>query len=1143
MSDRVKMISVSRAEALRTVRKRKMRTTLEDPVPDIGKYWDYDRNEGLLPSEISPAAHVSIWTMCPSCGTPLYRSVRCTWEKNPDGTGSVVKCRKCTPRKKGASLVESCPDILKYWDYEKNDKKPDEYTRSSGKKVYISCPGCGRSMYRPLCDSVKKNADGSYSVSYCLECGKEFLVKSRRQGKRNLVRCCPGIGKYWDYDKNEFRPDEISIRSKTKIYVRCPQCGKIRYQSAYNLFTENEDGTWRVNNCQKCAVSKSNSEKARSRSDCALDRKCPEIKEWWDFDKNTVSIKDLTIRSRTPVYLKCPTCGYEMYRDMHSFIAVHRDGTQRPVACPECGYSNAGNPADNLSVVCPEIVKWWNYEKNAPFTPEQFTKGSQFQAYLTCPDCGMELHTGVHSLVVADKDGRVRIRHEGRCQKYKSRQSENNVLKLYPKVTDWWDYEKNFPGRPEDFTIYTQRKAYFKCPDCGLETYQRLSDALSGDIEEGPALFRCKRCNGSKVFPGENDLRTLDPELAKEWSPNNDRKPEEVKRSSAVRFLWICPECNNEYKYAVKDRFVGDNVCPYCRNTKVLKGFNDLAHLDPELAKEWSPNNDRRPEEVKRSSFLYFLWVCPECNNEYEYMVKDRFVGDNACPYCKGKRALKGVNDLKTVDPDLAREWSETNARDVESVPRNSKFRALWICPTCHGEYWYPVAEREAGDDACPYCRGTRVLPGFNDLKTTDPELAAEWSENNGRDAGTVRRDMSSPALWICPACHGEYSYPVAERKIGDDACPYCRGTRVLPGFNDLKTTDPELAAEWSKNNGRDAGSVPRNANLSALWICPTCHGEYSYPVAERKVGDDACPYCRGARVLSGFNDLKTTDPELAAEWAENNGRKVDSVFRDANLSALWICPTCHGEYSYPVAERKVGDDACPYCRGARVLSGFNDLKTTDPELAAEWSENNERDVETVRRDMSSPALWICPTCHGEYSYPVVERKVGDDACPYCRGKRVLSGFNDLKTTDPELAAEWSENNERDVETVRHSMTLRALWVCPTCHGEYSYPVAKREAGDNACPYCRGKRVLPGYNSFKVNHPDLMDEWAEAENIIMGVDPDYMLDRNTKRVWWTCKTCGQKYLLSIERRLMKQKRGHVPCTYCNGRRWDHRFNM
>ena len=372
-------------------------------------------------------------------------------------------------------------------------------------------------------------------------------------------------------------------------------------------------------------------------------------------------------------------------------------------------------------------------------------------------------------------------------------------------------------------------------------------------------------------------------------------------------------------------------------------------------------------------------------------------------PILQREAALKGVNDLKTVDPDLAREWSETNARDVESVPRNSKFRALWICPTCHGEYWYPVAEREAGDDACPYCRGTRVLPGFNDLKTTDPELAAEWSENNGRDAGTVRRDMSSPALWICPACHGEYSYPVAERKIGDDACPYCRGTRVLPGFNDLKTTDPELAAEWSKNNGRDAGSVPRNANLSALWICPTCHGEYSYPVAERKVGDDVCPYCRG--------------------------------------------------------------------------------------------------------------------------------------------KRVLSGFNDLKTTDPELAAEWSENNERDVETVRHSMTLRALWVCPTCHGEYSYPVAKREAGDNACPYCRGKRVLPGYNSFKVNHPDLMDEWAEAENIIMGVDPDYMLDRNTKRVWWTCKTCGQKYLLSIERRLMKQKRGHVPCTYCNGRRWDHRFNM
>ena len=33
----------------------------------------------------------------------------------------------------------------------------------------------------------------------------------------------------------------------------------------------------------------------------------------------------------------------------------------------------------------------------------------------------------------------------------------------------------------------------------------------------------------------------------------------------------------------------------------------------------------------------------------------------------------------------------------------------------------------------------------------------------------------------------------------------------------------------------------------------------------------------------------------------------------------------------------------CPYCNGVRVLVGFNDLKTTRPDLAAEWDyEKNE---------------------------------------------------------------------------------------------------------------------------------------------------------------------------------------------------------
>ncbi|RGD63405.1 hypothetical protein DXA98_16755, partial [Lachnospiraceae bacterium OF09-6] len=83
-----------------------------------------------------------------------------------------------------------------------------------------------------------------------------------------------------------------------------------------------------------------------------------------------------------------------------------------------------------------------------------------------------------------------------------------------------------------------------------------------------------------------------------------------------------------------------------------------------------------------------------------------------------------------------------------------------------------------------------------------------------------------------------------------------------------------------------------------------------------------------------------------------------------------------------------------------------------------------------------------------------------------------------MLTKNPELAEEWSENNESGPDEVRYNSRNTALWKCPTCYGEYSYIIGDRKTGDDACPYCSDRKILPGYNSFKVKHPDLMEEWC-----------------------------------------------------------------
>lgn len=150
---------------------------------------------------------------------------------------------------------------------------------------------------------------------------------------------------------------------------------------------------------------------------------CPEIGKWWD-ERNDIGPDKITRGSHYEAYLTCPACHVHWRRDIHAFISIRRDGRILPGVCPECGYSSEGLPEDNVLKVCPSIVDWWDYEENAPFRPEQFTKGSKFMAHLICPDCGMNLCSGIRSLLHTDKNGDVIISHKGRCRKYRAMKSE-----------------------------------------------------------------------------------------------------------------------------------------------------------------------------------------------------------------------------------------------------------------------------------------------------------------------------------------------------------------------------------------------------------------------------------------------------------------------------------------------------------------------------------------------------------------------------------------------------------------------------------------------------------------------------------------------------------------------------------------------
>jgi hypothetical protein len=148
----------------------------------------------------------------------------------------------------------------------------------------------------------------------------------------------------------------------------------------------------------------------------------------------------------------------------------------------------------------------------------------------------------------------------------------------------------------------------------------------------------------------------------------------------------------------------------------------------------------------------------------------------------------------------------------------------------------------------------------------------------------------------------------------------------VLRGFNDLASKYPEIAKQAY---GWDPTTVTSGSHKKMQWRCSKKH-IYTMVVANKTYGKE-CAYCTNQKVLSGYNDIATTHPELAKEAY---GWDPTKYILGTEKKLIWKCNLGH-IWKARGADRK-RSSGCPYCSGAQVLEGFNDLKTLYPDIAKE---------------------------------------------------------------------------------------------------------------------------------------------------------------------------------------------------------------
>ena len=149
------------------------------------------------------------------------------------------------------------------------------------------------------------------------------------------------------------------------------------------------------------------------------------------------------------------------------------------------------------------------------------------------------------------------------------------------------------------------------------------------------------------------------------------------------------------------------NGCPYCAGQMVLRGKNDLLTVNPVVAGQWDyEKNSFRPEDVHSSSNRYAWWKC-ENGHSWRAKISNRVLLGRGYPYCNRKLAITGVNDLKTVNPELAKQWdyAKNGAKTPDTVAANSKSKVWWLCEKGHS-WQSTVASRNTGKNGCPYCAG-----------------------------------------------------------------------------------------------------------------------------------------------------------------------------------------------------------------------------------------------------------------------------------------------------------------------------------------------------------------------------------------------------------------------------------------------------
>ena len=420
----------------------------------------------------------------------------------------------------------------------------------------------------------------------------------------------------------------------------------------------------------------------------------------------------------------------------------------------------------------------------------------------------------------------------------------------------------------------------------------------------------------------KKSLAETHPEIAKQWHPtkNGPLKPSEITTFSHKKVWWKCDRFDDHEWYSiVANRTKNNTGCAVCAG-KIITRKNCFAVTHPEIAKQWHPtkNGDLTPFDFLAGSHRKVWWKCNK-GDDHEWLtdINHRTRG-RKCPYCSGNKVSK-TNSLKTINPELAKEWHPTKNDTLtpNDITSGSEKKVWWKCEKGDDHEWIASVKNRSKGSGCSICRGLKVVPS-NSLMTINPGLAKEWhpTKNGELTPLNITPGSKKKVWWICDEGDDHEWLATVNNRSKGNGCSVCSGDTVVRS-NSLGVKNPELAKEWhpTKNGDLSPFDVSEMSGKKVWWKCKKGDDhEWLSDVNHRSDGR-GCPICSGVKVVFS-NCLSNLRPELAKEWhpTKNGGLTPLKVTTGSNKKVWWKCDKGDDHEWQTTVDHRARDRNCPFC-------------------------------------------------------------------------------------------------------------------------------------------------------------------------------------------------------------------------------------